>query len=822
MANITHNLILSATEPNNDVGLIKVRQADEETQVFSALITENGVVKPFDDLTPFFCLMAREITGQGVSEEPVEDFDAAGGTLNYTLSSNAFQMVGRNEAYFSFRKELKTGEWVEQFSTRSFYYTVEKSIYTEPFKDSNYWFTFKELYRLFNQYIEDGKASWEEFLDQNREIIESIDPGGLLLSRIGIFDSFREWDFSVIEKMKNEFSERGVNVKWFGAIGDGESDDTAAIQDAIRFAKTVKSKTYFPSGNYRLTAELILLEGTYLLCDGNVRFLRDHDRNFTLNFELTDEPFSGYEGYGNITVDGGYWDFHSNNTADGQCFFFAHAKNVKIQNAHVKDVSGGHAVEVNSTDGMIIRNCIFEGYQGENFRGAIQIDLDKEGAFGDLYVDHQSFDYTVSKNVLVENCKFLSSELGSWGRAVESHSAVVDRQFEKITVKNCDIYDCLTVGIRAYNWTDVLIDGNRLYNCAAGIIVNTILEREEDTIDSNGNQTGKSADIKKFVITNNIIVQPTAQEKYVSSIAAWGQNTGIVRNVTIANNVCDGGNWSGIFIYKTNDFSVANNVIKDSGNNGISVRGSKRGTVSGNTIDTCAQSGIYVSNSTTDESIIQISTENVSISNNVFSECGVHGIHVVDNSSAVTVANNQLKNTSKTSLAESILIGTGSKNCIVADNIVDDEFINSRAILASNETTDITIADNKIVNPSVYSNERYISNDCQITSLPFTLSAGITQYVANESNRVYFYLQGSKVVCRGNIKGVDSANKNILKLPIPPKKQQYFTGVSTAVSGRGVITRFTTKTDGYLYLENNSEGVYSASDFVSLFFEYEI
>ncbi|MFS0950883.1 glycerophosphodiester phosphodiesterase family protein [Enterococcus thailandicus] len=195
MANITHKITLSTTRDNYDVGAIKVRRTDDETQIFDVEIIEDGKIKPFDGLTPFFCLMAREITGQGVSEEPVKTFDASKGTLKHTLSANAFQMVGRNEAYFSFRKELSTGEWVEQYSTRSFYYTVEKSIYTEPFKDSNYWFTFKELYRLFNQYMEDGKASWEDFfkngedawqdfVDFNREIIESIDPSGETLVKL--------------------------------------------------------------------------------------------------------------------------------------------------------------------------------------------------------------------------------------------------------------------------------------------------------------------------------------------------------------------------------------------------------------------------------------------------------------------------------------------------------------------------------------------------------------------------------------------------------------------------------------------------------------
>ncbi|MFB8538213.1 BppU family phage baseplate upper protein [Enterococcus thailandicus] len=211
MANITHKITLSTTRDNYDVGAIKVRRADDETQIFDVEIIEDGKIKPFNGLTPFFCLMARKITGQGVSEEPVKIFNDGKGTLKHVLSANAFQMIGRNEAYFSFRKELSTGKWVEQFSTRSFYYTVEKSIYTEPFKDSNYWFTFKELYRLFNQYIEAGKIDWEnfiqnekdawlQFIEDNREIIESVDPGGVLLTE-------------VIEARSNEFGETFSRLK---------------------------------------------------------------------------------------------------------------------------------------------------------------------------------------------------------------------------------------------------------------------------------------------------------------------------------------------------------------------------------------------------------------------------------------------------------------------------------------------------------------------------------------------------------------------------------------------------------------------------------
>lgn len=249
MANVYHNITLSLTDFNN-IGDLKVRQADEKTHVFDVEIIEDGKKKPFTGLKPFFCLMAREITGQGVSEEPVQNYDSSGGTLKYTLSDNAFQMVGRNEAYFSFRRETQSGNWIEQFSTRSFFYTVEKSIYTQPFKDSNYWFTFKELYKKFIDYQDSGKISWEEFVNQNKEIIESVDPGGTLLSRIGIFDSFRTADYTVIEKLQNESIERGLNILWYGAKNDASESFKESVERAIADLPDYGGDIIIPAGEY--------------------------------------------------------------------------------------------------------------------------------------------------------------------------------------------------------------------------------------------------------------------------------------------------------------------------------------------------------------------------------------------------------------------------------------------------------------------------------------------------------------------------------------------------------------------------------------------
>ncbi|MFB5313014.1 BppU family phage baseplate upper protein [Enterococcus gallinarum] len=286
MATITHKITLSTTD-HNLVGDIKVRQADDETIVLDAKILEHGLVKNFDGLKPFFCLMAREITGQGVSEEPVTVYDETKGTLKYTLSANAMQMVGRNEAYFSFRKELTNGSWAEQFSTRSFFYTVEKSIYTQPFKDSNYWFTFKELYRLFNDYIESGKLTWEDFMDtesdlwknfinQNREIIESVDPGGQVLTELitarGGATTLGERLDSDKAEVTAQLAHIAVSIEDYSDLakaGTPEEDWSIPFNEMITTTTNDISIIFKPHKEYIIRNSLIALDRTNVTIKGN-------------------------------------------------------------------------------------------------------------------------------------------------------------------------------------------------------------------------------------------------------------------------------------------------------------------------------------------------------------------------------------------------------------------------------------------------------------------------------------------------------------------------------------------------------------------------
>lgn len=254
---VKYPITLSVSEPNNNIGLLKVRQADEESQTLVIQILEDAVPKNYEGLQAFFCARIGQTAGLGIIEQKLNSEEMKNprtGQLEYTFRPEDWQVLGRQTGYFSFRKMIDDHTFIQQFSTRDFTYEVTKSVYSDGIKEitkdgSTYVWTIEDLKRLYEEYIASGKTDWEFFVNQNKEIIESIDPGGELLSKLGVFDSFREFDSQVMDKMKNEFTERGVNPKWFGAVGDGITDDGAAIKRAHQYANENNYPVVYPSNH---------------------------------------------------------------------------------------------------------------------------------------------------------------------------------------------------------------------------------------------------------------------------------------------------------------------------------------------------------------------------------------------------------------------------------------------------------------------------------------------------------------------------------------------------------------------------------------------
>lgn len=71
---------------------------------------------------------------------------------------------------------------------------------------------------------------------------------------LGSLTSFKPTGSNLIDKLNNEFNDRGVNVKWFGAKGDGVTDDSDAIQAAVDTGGSV----FVPAGTYLITKTISL------------------------------------------------------------------------------------------------------------------------------------------------------------------------------------------------------------------------------------------------------------------------------------------------------------------------------------------------------------------------------------------------------------------------------------------------------------------------------------------------------------------------------------------------------------------------------------
>lgn len=79
------------------------------------------------------------------------------------------------------------------------------------------------------------------------------------LAKIGNVDGYAEPGKDLVDKIINEADDRGINVRHFGATGDGKTDDTDAIQKALDYAaEHNRSAVYAPAGDYVISKSLTI------------------------------------------------------------------------------------------------------------------------------------------------------------------------------------------------------------------------------------------------------------------------------------------------------------------------------------------------------------------------------------------------------------------------------------------------------------------------------------------------------------------------------------------------------------------------------------
>lgn len=314
-----------------------------------------------------------------------------------------------------------------------------------------------------------------------------------------------------------------INVKSFGAIGDGINDDTKAIQNAINSGNNI----YFPNGTYFITESL--------------RYNKDNLKLFGHNATIIGQC------YGLLTSpeydEIGSKPLLKNIVIEGLTF--------KRKDLFFDEID--KLLFIRHVDGFIVRNCRFIGWNGD----AIGIDL-LYGKGGSLYSP------LIPQNITIENSIFD-------GVDNNNSQAIFILQGMKITIKNNLFINTSRNGmpgaIDIEPWKsypslvmvqDIDIIDNIFENIrGTGGVINAFFRIENA-------QNNLKYPIKNFRIKGNKFSNCLGQFIYFNQRGNLDSTYWETNNVEISDNTFNGSEktiWQTMCIYGMNNVVIKNNVF---------------------------------------------------------------------------------------------------------------------------------------------------------------------------------------------------------------------------------------------------------------------
>ena len=397
-----------------------------------------------------------------------------------------------------------------------------------------------------------------------------------------------------------------LNVKDFGAVGDGVTDDHEAMQAAIDAASQGLGggKLYFPEGTY-LVKKMVQLKSNI-----DIRLHDDATIVNGINFQgrpsivfMTGPFINGgdkifWEPTENISFTGGTIDMNGALNEEGTKpknlpfinssggFAIGNSSNVTIRNVTFKDSYQGHAIQIAGSKNVLVDQSRFLGQalpktikdNAMITKESIQIEP----------MTRKGFPYALnetgvkSENVTIQNSYFgKSDKSGELVTAIGTHyQAITTQNPSNIKILNNHFDNLVYSGIRFTGFTDIVIKDNVFdkktkeesvrYREDGRALVNAFsYKNTEDVLDLN----------KKVVITNNRfnIKDPKTQAIRVARDSE--EYLGKVKDIEVTNN-------------------IINNQAQDSKVPSIELLRISDGlTVSGNVING-GKDGIVINNST--------------------------------------------------------------------------------------------------------------------------------------------------------------------------------------------------------------------------------
>ena len=409
-----------------------------------------------------------------------------------------------------------------------------------------------------------------------------------------------------------------LNVKDYGAVGDGVNDDRQAIQDTIDAAAKGLGggKVYFPEGTYLVKEIVFLRSHTHLEVHEKATILnginiKNHPSIVFMTGLFTDDGDQvEWEPTEDISYSGGTIDMNGALNEErtkaknlplinsSGAFAIGNSKNVTISNVTFKDSYQGHAIQIAGSKNVLVDNSRFLGQALPKTMKDGQI-ISKESIQIEP-LTRKGFPYALndngqkSENVTIQNSYFGKSEKsGELVTAIGTHyQTATTENPSNIKILNNHFDNMMYAGVRFTGFTDILIKGNRFdkktkeesehYRENGAALVNAYSYKNvKDVLDLN----------KHVTITENVF-----------NIA--DSNTKAIR---VAKDSAD-------YLGKVTDITVTKNIIRNNSKN------TKQPNIE----------------------MLRVS-DNLVVSDNIISG-GKDGIVIEESAGSITVLNNQLSN----------------------------------------------------------------------------------------------------------------------------------------------------------------------------------
>ncbi|MCT4389780.1 BppU family phage baseplate upper protein [Leuconostoc falkenbergense] len=274
-------LSFDVTKQSAPQQLIIGRQGDSQLKFVTMLFWDGDKNVPYD-------LTGKQVAFEAlkpdnthiVDYEGITVLDAPAGLVRYSFNEQVFSVAGTVQQAFFKITHTDNNKNVIADSTLEVAINILENRVEFGINSKDYLSEYDDLITQVKKKFDDYATTVKDSIDKaqalHNQIVEYtnlINSNGVILRKdFGNISSIKQPSGqTVVDKLNNEFNDRGVNVAWYGAKGDGVTDDTAAIQSA--FDSNPNGHIVFSSNKTYAISEPVHIK-TGLTVDGNMATLK--------------------------------------------------------------------------------------------------------------------------------------------------------------------------------------------------------------------------------------------------------------------------------------------------------------------------------------------------------------------------------------------------------------------------------------------------------------------------------------------------------------------------------------------------------------------